>query len=356
MSRQWPLRGFIQQVSLVVIDEIHLLASEQRGHVIEAIVMRMQRISKNLRMIGLSTALSTAGDMAAWMSGSKDFVLYNFRPSVRPVPVEVRIESFSGIHYCPRMTSMNKPAYQAILRLSNDKPVLIFVSSRRQTRLTALDLISLVSLNGQPRRWITKDIDEASWVEQVVSQAKDPALRHCLAFGIALHHAGLSDSDRSLSEGLFSGRLVQILVATSTLAWGVNFPAHLVIIKGTEYWDAQQGGYIDAPLTDILQMIGRAGRPQFDTSAKAVLMVHDSKRAFYRKFLYESFPVESSLAMNLTDHLMAENTAGTVRNMIQAMDWLQTSYLYYRLQSNPDYYKSRSSSDQEFMSTLLMKA
>ena len=57
-------------------------------------------------------------------------------------------------------------------------------------------------------------------------------------------------------------------------------------------------------------MIGRAGRPQFDTSAKAVLMVHDSKRAFYRKFLYESFPVESSLAANLVDHLMAEISSG----------------------------------------------
>jgi activating signal cointegrator complex subunit 3 len=56
-----------------------------------------------------------------------------------------------------------------------------------------------------------------------------------------------------------------VLVATSTLAWGVNFPARLCIIKGTEYFDPKQKKYVDMPVTDILQMIGRAGRPQFDT-------------------------------------------------------------------------------------------
>ena len=51
----------------------------------------------------------------------------------------------------------------------------------------------------------------------------------------------------------------------------------------------------DFPITDVLQMMGRAGRPQFDTSGVAVIMVHDVKKSFYKKFLYEPFPVESSL-------------------------------------------------------------
>ena len=63
-------------------------------------------------------------------------------------------------------------------------------------------------------------------------------LRHTLQFGIGLHHAGLSESDRSIAENLFVAGKIQILVATSTLAWGVNTPAHLVIIKGTEFFDA----------------------------------------------------------------------------------------------------------------------
>ena len=57
-------------------------------------------------------------------------------------------------------------------------------------------------------------------------------------------------------------------MATATLAWGVNFPAHLVVVKGTEYYDGKQKRYVDFPITDVLQMMGRAGRPQFDTEGQ----------------------------------------------------------------------------------------
>lgn len=102
----------------------------------------------------------------------------------------------------------------------------------------------------------------------------------------------------------------QVLVATATLAWGVNFPAHLVVIKGTEYYDAKVRRYVDFPITgmgfdtlsadliaflfpDVLQMMGRAGRQQFDDHGVACIFVQDVKKAFYKKFLYEPFPVES---------------------------------------------------------------
>lgn len=45
---------------------------------------------------------------------------------------------------------------------------------------------------------------------------------------------------------------ILVLVTTSTLAWGVNFPAHLVVIKGTEFYDAKEKRYVDFPMTDIL--------------------------------------------------------------------------------------------------------
>jgi replicative superfamily II helicase len=60
---------------------------------------------------------------------------------------------------------------------------------------------------------------------------KDASLRQTLQWGVGLHHAGLSEPDRKLVEALFVAQKIQVLVATSTLAWGVNTPAHLVIIK-----------------------------------------------------------------------------------------------------------------------------
>merc|ERR1719473_2479513 len=134
-----------------------------------------------------------------------------------------------------------------------------------------------------------------------------------------------------------------ILCSTSTLAWGVNLPAHLVVIKGTEFFDGQLKRYVDFPITDVLQMMGRAGRPQFDDSAKAVIMVHEPKKQFYRRFIYEPFPVESSLHEQFTDHLNAEIVAKTIKTKEQAIDYVTWTYFFRRLTANPAYYDQQAS-------------
>jgi activating signal cointegrator complex subunit 3 len=343
ISRHWQMRSYVQKVGLVVIDEIHLLGGD-RGPVLEVIVSRMRYIAAHsqeqnpVRLVGLSTALANAHDLADWLGIGK-VGLYNFPPSVRPVPLTVHISGFPGKHYCPRMATMNKPAYAAITTYSPAKPVLVFVSSRRQTRLTALDLISFLAADGDPRRWLNIDSDS---LEAILSGVQDQSLRHCLAFGVGLHHAGLQEDDRKIVENLFCEQKIQILVCTSTLAWGVNFPAHLVVIKGTEYYDAKVKRYVDFPITDVLQMMGRAGRPQFDTEARACILVHEPKKTFYRKFLYEPFPVESSLLTQLHDHLNAEVCGGTVHSIDDAVDWLSWTYAFRRIIQNPSYYHIES--------------
>lgn len=87
-------------------------------------------------MVGLSTAMANGGDVSNWF-GVEEPCFYNFKPQVRPCPVTIYFDGFSEKNYCPRMQTMNKPAYNAIKKFSDGKPVLIFVSSRRQTRLTA---------------------------------------------------------------------------------------------------------------------------------------------------------------------------------------------------------------------------
>jgi hypothetical protein len=74
---------------------------------------------------------------------------------------------------------------------------------------------------------------------QTLVKVRDANLQHTLQFGIGLHHAALPNTDRELVEELFCAQKIQVLVATSTLAWGVNTPAHLVIVKGTEFFDGK---------------------------------------------------------------------------------------------------------------------
>ncbi|KAM3873609.1 activating signal cointegrator 1 complex subunit 3 [Diretmus argenteus] len=358
VSRSWQNRSYVQKVAILIIDEIHLLG-EDRGPVLEVIVSRTNFISshtsKSVRVVGLSTALANARDLADWL-GIKQVGLFNFRPSVRPVPLEVHIHGFPGQHYCPRMASMNKPCFQAIRSHSPSKPVLIFVSSRRQTRLTALDLIAYLATEDDPKQWLHQDERE---IEDIVATVRDSNLKLTLAFGIGMHHAGLHERDRKTSEELFVNCKIQVLIATSTLAWGVNFPAHLVVVKGTEYFDGKTRRYVDYPITDVLQMMGRAGRPQFDDQGKAVILVHDIKKDFYKKFLYEPFPVESSLLSVLSDHLNAEIAAGTITSKQDAMDYITWTYFFRRLVMNPSYYSLEDvtqDSINKFLSNLVERS
>ena len=237
-------RQFVRDVRLLVIDEIHLLG-EERGAVLEAIVSRTRFISRYLqakeksvlineekqqddtevtRIIGLSTAIANPNDLADWIGirssnlESKLRVgLYNFRPSVRPIPMRVFLSGFAGRHYCPRMATMNKPCYAAIKQHSPTKPVIIFVASRRQTRLTALDLINYAAGDEDPTTFLGCSND---YIESCANSLRDDSLRHTVSFGIGLHHAGLSSHDREMVEQLFLGGEIQVLVATATLAWG----------------------------------------------------------------------------------------------------------------------------------------
>jgi activating signal cointegrator complex subunit 3 len=106
-------------------------------------------------------------------------------------------------------------------------------------------------------------------------------------------------------------------------------------------------------------MMGRAGRPQFDDQGVAVIMVHDIKKHFYKKFLYEPFPVESSLLAVLSDHLNAEVVATTIHSKQEAMDYLTWTYFFRRLMANPSYYELSSLESDElnkYLSLLIQKS
>ncbi|KAL2891261.1 Antiviral helicase SLH1 [Ceratocystis lukuohia] len=338
ISRSWQTRGYVKKVSLVIIDEIHLLAGD-RGPILEIIVSRMNYIGSStnnpVRLLGMSTACANATDLANWL-GVKEGGLFNFKPSVRPVPLEMYIDGFPEIRgFCPFMQSMNRPTFRAIKNHSPEKPVIVFVASRRQTRLTAKDLINFCGMEENPRRFLHMSEED---LQLNLARVKDDALKEAISFGIGLHHAGLVESDRQIAEELFLHNKIQILIATSTLAWGVNLPAHLVVVKGTQFFDAKIEAYKDMDLTDVLQMLGRAGRPQFDNSGVARIFTQNSKKDFYKHFLHTGFPVESSLHTVLDNHLCAEVSAETIQSKQDALDYLTWTFFFRRLHKNPTYY------------------
>ena len=95
---------------------------------------------------------------------------------------------------------------------------------------------------------------------------KDHNLKKCIHNSVGFHHAGMVRADRNVVEALFRSGDIKMLLATATLAWGVNLPAYAVVIKGTDIYDPNLTDSRDLSILDVQQMFGRAGRPQYDTS------------------------------------------------------------------------------------------
>ena len=100
-------------------------------------------------------------------------------------------------------------------------------------------------------------------------------------------------ADRNIVEKMFQRGDIKVLLATATLAWGVNLPAYAVIIKGTDIYDPTQMESRNLSILDVQQMFGRAGRPQYDTTGEATLMSDHSKVNHYMGALTNSSPIES---------------------------------------------------------------
>jgi len=108
-----------------------------------------------------------------------------------------------------------------------------------------------------------------------ISKTKNADLIYLFDNGFGMHNAGMSRKERNLMESAFTKGFITVLCSTATLAWGVNLPAHHVVIKGTDIYT--DGKTKDLGVLDIQQIFGRAGRPQFDTSGDATLITSLSK-------------------------------------------------------------------------------
>jgi ATP-dependent DNA helicase HFM1/MER3 len=149
----------------------------------------------------------------------------------------------------------------------------------------------------------------------------------------------------------FLERQINVICCTSTLAVGVNLPCQLVIIKNTVGW--QDGGWKEYSDLEMMQMLGRAGRPQFDDSATAVILTRKERVAHYERLVSGSESLESCLHLNLIEHLNAEITLGNVTDVPSATKWLASTFLFVRLRRNPTYYKLKEGASQEDEDELL---
>ncbi|GAB2300493.1 DExH-box ATP-dependent RNA helicase DExH12 [Dionaea muscipula] len=303
ITRKSGDRTYTQLVRLLIIDEIHLL-HDNRGPVLESIIARTVR----------------------QIEATKE----NIRLQYNGITVKKPLQRFQ---------LMNDICYEKVMAVAGKHQVLIFVHLRKEMAKTARAIRDTALAKDTLGRFLEEDSASREILQTHSDLVKSNDLKDLLPYGFAIHHAGMTRADRQLVEDLFADGHVQVLVSTATLVWGVNLPAHTVIIKGTQTYNPEKGSWTEFNPLDVMQMLGRAGRPQFDTYGEGIIITFHNELQCYLSLMNQQLPIESQFVSKLADQLNAEFVLGTVQNAREACNWIGYTYLYIRMLRNPMLYK-----------------
>ncbi|KAI6880595.1 Sec63-domain-containing protein, partial [Hortaea werneckii] len=330
----------VQKVRLLIIDEVHMLHDE-RGAVLESLVARTERQVEStqslIRIIGLSATLPNYTDVADFLKVNRMAGLFYFDQSFRPVPLEQHFLGVKGkAGSKTSRENTDKTAFEKVKdMLEQGHQVMVFVHSRKDTVRTARQLLEMAADEGVGDLFDPSQHEGYTNAIRDVKQSKGKEIRELVAKGMGTHHAGMPRSDRNLIERLFGDGVLKVLCCTATLAWGVNLPAAAVIIKGTQLYSAEAGKFVDLGILDVLQIFGRAGRPQFQEVGIGMIITSNDKLQHYLTAVTQQQPIESQFSKKLVDNLNAEISLGTVTSVPEAITWLGYSYLFVRMRRNP---------------------
>ncbi|MCW6168235.1 MAG: DEAD/DEAH box helicase [Thermoplasmatales archaeon] len=269
---------FISEISLVVADELHLLGDSSRGSRLETFLSAIVKSSPDTMTLGLSATITNISDLCKWLNAVP--VVSDFRP----VSLSKGILTKSYLEIADKRIASFKEE-DAVVGLCNrvvseGGQILIFVSSRKRAEDLALKLSERIEKDKIEPVKFTANEDEMNYY--------DDQMQQLFSSGVAFHHAGLSNKIRELVEEKFRDRKLKVLVATPTLAAGINLPARTVLILDLSRYSNGRMEYIST--TEVHQMLGRAGRPKYDRSGYGILYAANSNTEETARDYLESEP------------------------------------------------------------------
>ncbi|UCG00406.1 MAG: DEAD/DEAH box helicase [Candidatus Heimdallarchaeota archaeon] len=311
------------QVSLIVIDECHLLNDQHRGPTLEILMARLLTENAHSQILALSATIGNADDLAEWLEAKL------VQSDWRPVPLKEGIYFEDQITYAD-FTSREVPFRRkdqltniALDSVHSQEQILIFTPSRRSAVSTA----ERIGINVEPLIEPREAKHLADLSSHIVRNLSDPLslkLAETTKRGVTFHHAGLNSRQRDLVEQAFKKGLIKVLCATPTLAAGVNLPAKRVVVSSVYRYSIEEGSHPIKTL-EYKQMSGRAGRPQFDSEGEALLLAKQDRAVNWlmdRYILRDPEAVYSKLAARPALRravlgLIASKVVPTVHDLLQ---------------------------------------
>lgn len=311
---------WIRDLSVLVVDEIHLLDSTNRGPTLEMTITKLMRINPDMQVLGLSATMANAPEVASWLSA--DLVESRWRP------VELKEGVIcDGVLNFPGEAVSIPSRRDDLVDLVKDTmdqggQILIFESSRRNAEATAAKLARIVSKRrdgaSQGQSWGQGQGPEGSRLfEKVLATGESETgkkLAECVKSGVAFHHAGLLSEQRAIVESGFRSGEIKVIASTPTLAAGLNLPARRVLIRSYKRYEGARG-MVAIPVMEYRQMAGRAGRPGLDPRGESFLMAkNDAEMRDLMDHYVHGEPEEifSKLSMEpaLRTHLLSTMATG----------------------------------------------
>jgi helicase len=269
--------NWINEISLVITDEIHLINDPSRGPTLEILLTLLRELAPRAQIFALSATIRNAKDIADWLNANLLF------SDFRPVRLYEGVGFNSKISFYERseieLSDLETDAAIVDNTLKMKKQCLLFVSTRKNAERTAENLQKIVKSNlGRSEtsqlESVSNEIENV--LEQPTRQCKK--LAGIVRNGVAFHHAGLLGKQRRIIEENFKKGLIKAITATPTLALGVNLPAFRVIIKDAKRFYSGIGA-VYIPVLEYKQMTGRAGRPQYDEYGESILIAKSEGEA-----------------------------------------------------------------------------
>tara|TARA_B100000686_G_C16801030_1_gene986051 strand:- start:254 stop:2809 length:2556 start_codon:yes stop_codon:yes gene_type:complete len=281
--------SLLDDIGIVVADEFHLMQDPNRGPTLEILLSRIRHRSLRTQILALSATVGNAQELSKWLEA--DLVTSNWRP------IALYSGTLTGLDM--KFHSVESPGTDLILpepkrleggvqknlhsvmddTIGMGKQMLVFVSSRSSAQKEARELSSHVKATLEKEDHGFKESVVESWgsMAQELWRGEDgsatvKALSNAVRGGVGFHHAGLTSAQRKVIENGFRDGNLQCIVATPTLAQGVNLPASRVVVRDTRRWSTIAARSMLLPVMEVRQMMGRAGRPGFDDFGESFLV------------------------------------------------------------------------------------
>ena len=279
---------------MLIVDEAQTLESE-RGHLLELLLLKLRALNPQIQVVFLSATLPNPRAIARWL----DAALYLYAERMQRDPPSQRVTEYAVVNGEVRSrdgailrrlgaadrTGALRELVRELLAQADASTVLVFCPTKsRCEKVVRLLLPLMVSSPPPPHPQPPLSPEHQQYVEahlllfaRTHATRLDPAFARFLRAGVIYHHAGLTDEERLLAEGLFRRGCVRVLAATTTLSAGVNLNVAVVVLDGI------RRGKQSYTRTEYQQMVGRTGRMGQTAAGRVFVLLDAADAAAYQR-------------------------------------------------------------------------